>query len=487
MSAYTLFIVAALIVFGALAARLGDYLGYRIGRKRLSLFGLRPRVTGIWVGMVIGALVPLVTAGVAALASQHVRDALFRLDVIHKDVTQATSERDQARQAAQAARRESQEALAERNEAVTERDQAQVQAAQLRERLNDARARLCSVQAGFRLLSQRQAALSVKNAGLVRQLQDLQRKIQEAARKLDEAEKQTAEAERRQRDAESRRGQAEQKEQQVNDELAKARDELVAAQQKLADAETRIEQARAQLGELQKLAGEAIEKAVTTKELYAPGEELIRRRVRTDIAASRLEDELRQLLRTASEAAAELGAGLSDKNNRYVELGEPVIDAQGRWRLPSEEEVIKQLASSLDRAHVQTHVISVVARVRAFPREPVRVVFRAVPNRKVFSAGEIVASTPADGSLPLETVGAGIWMLLRREARLRAEQAGILPQPGEEGGRLSFRIEDLFRAASAVQEIGGPARVDVVAQEDTYVEGPLAVELRVEKAKKGQP
>ncbi|MCD6350736.1 MAG: DUF3084 domain-containing protein, partial [Armatimonadetes bacterium] len=59
----TAFFAATLIVLpvlGALIAWLGDVIGYRLGRSRRSLFGLRPRTTARVVGVVVGAALPLV-------------------------------------------------------------------------------------------------------------------------------------------------------------------------------------------------------------------------------------------------------------------------------------------------------------------------------------------------------------------------------------------------------------------------------------------
>ena len=155
MSAYTIVIIVALAVFGALAARLGDYLGYRIGRKRLSLFRLRPRTTGVVVGMVIGALVPLVTAGVAVLAHQTVRDAFFRLDKIREETRRAQDQREEALQAKQGALRAAEQARAERDEAREERDQAKAQSSQLTERVGILNQRLATVKQGLAALQGR--------------------------------------------------------------------------------------------------------------------------------------------------------------------------------------------------------------------------------------------------------------------------------------------------------------------------------------------
>ncbi len=52
---YTL--ILAILVLGGLIATVGDRLGSRIGKARLSIFKLRPRTTATVVTIVTGALI----------------------------------------------------------------------------------------------------------------------------------------------------------------------------------------------------------------------------------------------------------------------------------------------------------------------------------------------------------------------------------------------------------------------------------------------
>ena len=59
---------------------MGDKLGTKIGKRRMSLFGLRPKHTSIIVTIVTGLLVAAATVGVLTFTSQSVRTALFGKD-----------------------------------------------------------------------------------------------------------------------------------------------------------------------------------------------------------------------------------------------------------------------------------------------------------------------------------------------------------------------------------------------------------------------
>ena len=72
-------LILILAIVGGLIAWLGDWLGTKIGKKRLSLFGLRPRYTSILVAVSTGVCIAVLTIGIMALSSQEARTALFGL------------------------------------------------------------------------------------------------------------------------------------------------------------------------------------------------------------------------------------------------------------------------------------------------------------------------------------------------------------------------------------------------------------------------
>ena len=95
---YSAAFIVALLAFGGLAAYLGDVLGYRLGKRRLSLLRLRPRTTARLVGIVAGILIPAVTVFIGALLVPEVRLAVLRIDSIRQELAQLTSERDTMRE-----------------------------------------------------------------------------------------------------------------------------------------------------------------------------------------------------------------------------------------------------------------------------------------------------------------------------------------------------------------------------------------------------
>ncbi len=65
---YTLTLITLLISLAGVIAYAGDRLGTFIGRKRLSLFGMRPKRSGQVIGVAVGVIIMLTTLGISALA-----------------------------------------------------------------------------------------------------------------------------------------------------------------------------------------------------------------------------------------------------------------------------------------------------------------------------------------------------------------------------------------------------------------------------------
>lgn len=72
-----LFLIVVLIVVSGLIAYLGDQIGMKIGKRRLSIFGIRPKYTSIIITIITGILIATFTVTLLLVASKGVRMAVF--------------------------------------------------------------------------------------------------------------------------------------------------------------------------------------------------------------------------------------------------------------------------------------------------------------------------------------------------------------------------------------------------------------------------
>lgn len=78
-------ILLFIAIISGLIAYLGNQLGRYVGRKRLSIFNLRPRHTAALFTVVTGMLISLLTIGLSAVLSNNVRTALFGIEKLQKE------------------------------------------------------------------------------------------------------------------------------------------------------------------------------------------------------------------------------------------------------------------------------------------------------------------------------------------------------------------------------------------------------------------
>jgi uncharacterized protein (DUF3084 family) len=86
--------IAGMVVLAGIIAYIGDRVGHLVGRRRMTLFGLRPRYTSTIFAVGFGMLIALLVIGVVSLVSQEARQALFSINKLNEQIKTLTAERD---------------------------------------------------------------------------------------------------------------------------------------------------------------------------------------------------------------------------------------------------------------------------------------------------------------------------------------------------------------------------------------------------------
>ena len=131
---YGVFLIVVLVITGGAIAFIGDRLGSKIGKKRLSLFGLRPRHTSILVTILTGVCITTLTFGVMAATSENVRTALFGMEKLNQNMRDTQAKLTQASGELASAQAEQQQTESDLKETKNELDDLQGQQRQLEER-----------------------------------------------------------------------------------------------------------------------------------------------------------------------------------------------------------------------------------------------------------------------------------------------------------------------------------------------------------------
>jgi uncharacterized protein (DUF3084 family) len=118
-------LILALLVLGGVLSTLGDRLGSRVGKARLSLFDLRPRRTAVLITVLTGSVISAMSLGLMLLVSQRLRVGLFELDQLEARL--------------QTSRSQLAASTTQRNRAEQERSRSQVQLHQAEQQLGTLR------------------------------------------------------------------------------------------------------------------------------------------------------------------------------------------------------------------------------------------------------------------------------------------------------------------------------------------------------------
>lgn len=89
-------LIIIMAVVGGFIAYLADKMGSKIGKKRMSVFGLRPKHTSILLTVLSGTIIAVLTISVMAMASQSARTALFGMEKLQQELKLLDKEKSDA-------------------------------------------------------------------------------------------------------------------------------------------------------------------------------------------------------------------------------------------------------------------------------------------------------------------------------------------------------------------------------------------------------
>ena len=89
---YSIILISTVIIISGLIAFVGDWVGLKIGKKRVTIFGLRPHLTAIFITIISGILIAIITVTILAISSHDVRTALFGMEELKEKLSYLSRE-----------------------------------------------------------------------------------------------------------------------------------------------------------------------------------------------------------------------------------------------------------------------------------------------------------------------------------------------------------------------------------------------------------
>jgi len=443
ISGYSLQLVLGLVILAAVIAYLGDYLGWRLGRRRISILGLRPRRAARLMSVLAGILITALTVAVSAAFIPEVKIALFRVRTLREETRQ----------------------LQQRNRALTEAiNKAQVDLESAR---NQAATASAQRTAALSQAEQARAVLARANT----QLKERQARLRAAEEKLKQTQTGYERAKQDLRRAEERLAQARGDIEQAKEEVGRARATVTAYEAELGRLNVDTQRLRTEVDTLLATISQvsAVLRAIGEGEvIYTVGEELARTVVSKGLNREQIRVRLAELLRRAEEAALQRGA---DRGSD----GAVLLPFVPGLPSPSFEPVLGALAAEIRRSGDET-VVQVYAKVNAWRGGQVIVDLRAFRNRLLLRAGEVIAQRTLDPSAEPRALAEEAVRLLE-DGRANVRDLGLMPGP--KGEFIEMPLERILDALLRIKQESGSAVLALEAASDTWTGDRLQAELRV--------
>jgi uncharacterized protein (DUF3084 family) len=431
-----LLILYMLFVSGLIAV-VGDRVGYRIGKKRLTWFNLRPRHTAILVAVITGVSISALTLGTLLLLNRSLSEALFSY----------TNQIARARQELQALNRQKAWLETENAALRAERDRLRLDLDRFRSQQSAAQTRLSEVQ------DQLAAALQAR--------QEAEAKLEATQEQLAQAQVELAAVKKEVESAQQTIVTLKSQKQTLQLDRDQLERSLEAAQAALNQLETQKNQLEGEIAQLSQLAVRLRrgELAILAGEVLATGV------VQTPAGAKpeTVRQQFEQLLAQAEQRALALGS-------------QPIPPLENAI-LIRREDADRALKKLQEAGSWAVRILSLTNRLKG---EPVPVVVQIYPNQRLFAKGSVLAQGVIQPGLSESEIQQRLLELLN-EANQRSQEKGLLADPitGTVG---EFSQVKFLEVVQQLRQSTTPLDVKLVADADIYTAGPLRVSFLMAQA-----
>ncbi|MBE9200290.1 MULTISPECIES: DUF3084 domain-containing protein [unclassified Nodularia (in: cyanobacteria)] len=450
-------LIVAILILGGVIATVGDRIGTRVGKARLSLFNLRPKKTAVLVTIFTGGLISASTLGILFAADEGLRQGVFELEDIQRDL------REQREQLKIAETAKSQ-VESELSTARSEKTQAQQDLQVINKSLQAANAKQLATQTQLQrtqgqlgeVVSQYQQALTELQS-VYDQRETLQGAIEELRA---ERERLYAEAKTAIDEAKTAINQRDRKIAQLDGLIKQRNQEIASREQVIATRESRLKELEKQQNYLEQEVARLEKYYQSYRDLRLGKLALVRNQVLAANVvrvnqASAARQAVIQLLQAANQ-------------NANIQLTEPGEIPTNKTLLRVTQERVEQLSQQIqDGREYVVRIFSAGNYVRG--ENQIEFFADAARNQLVFSEGEVLATTTADPKTMTSYQLSQRLDLLISASEFRARNAGIVEGMLREGTHLRFFLQ--------LRQYDHPLEIKAIAREDIYTAGPLRIKL----------
>lgn len=466
-SAYIL--IAAILILGGSVAVLGDRLGTKVGKARLRLFNLRPRQTATIVTIITGTLISASTYGILFALSESLRDGVFNLDEILRDLRNARSELNQANQ-------QKQEIETQLETVKQEEVKAEKQLEVIKQDFQESKARLTATSQQAHQLRSELNTILVERAKQLQQLENLKAQSQQLQVQLQQREQRITTQNQVIQETENRLLELNQQQTVLQSQISD-RDELISDLDKAISRKDQDLQARK--SQLQNLESQLqfLKREVKVLEQYFQTYQELRGR---KIAIFREE-----ILASATLRIIDPEAALPAIDRLLAQANLNAIQAVLQKDNPANPERVVQITTAQVKqlARQIKDGRDYVVRIRSAGNyvkgeSEVRIFADLTVNKQIFEAGDEIATVSIDSQkMNNEDVQERL-RLLFDNSEFRAKKAGIIGELQIGDGQITTLIDFIDNVVDSEIALD---EIKAIVSETTYTAGPLKLNLAAVK------
>jgi len=395
-----------------LIAYMGDVLGKRIGKKRISIFGLRPRKTAMVITVITGAVISLGTFAVLISLSAPIRMMLLQMDSIRSERDSLLKKNDELRNDARNLSDQIMSIQNDKDKLQKEMDANKAELETIKTQSDDYRQQVTKKEAQLQQLTLHQKQLE-----------------NDLAKSGSDLKKLNAELE------------------QTNNEKITVQGAIATMKSNLTDLEQQVKTKEASIKNLNDEINKKnieIQKMSTGELAFYDGQRLYGFTISNSISKKKILEAIDKSF-------------LDFKKNGRLNLNCSI-------QKPSPEALYSVL-EKIDASRANESIILVFSKKNAFQGDEIPVEFQVLDQYIVFSAKRIVVEERVDKKMNLLEAREFVGKLIH-EMETKAFDLGLLRDPFRQ--MSTFAPEDLNGMAGKIVKHGRPMIVRFVAKKDIY-------------------
>ncbi len=410
MDLYAILLIFLVVVVSGLIAYLGDQIGMKVGKKRISIFGLRPKYTSIIITILTGVLIASVTITAILATNNGVRQALFNIQQV---LSRLEITRDQ---------------LDDRNQQLLEKN------LKIREKNN-------LIDEKNKLLQKKEIEIQnteEKLADLQRQKEQLEEQKGELQSKLDSIQ---IEYETAQSDIED-----------LKETKAQLEGQLADLQQERQDLEERIDLLNQEINRVNQELSDTTLRYYLQDLVYQKGDIIY-----IDVVEKG---------NTQDETVDNIIEFITKANNEV--LDKPVrVDNETGSAISLKSDEIFGLAATILQSDTEKYIVSLVADVNVSQNMIVPVSFQLSPDFIVYQRGDLITEKVIDASKSVAELEDELIEMLT-VINTQSVKKGIITV--EQGTVGTIKFSRFYEVLNKIQSFTGRVNVSVYATGDIWVE-----------------